>query len=170
MGKTLKATAWFLIALGAINLSGHANAQLTGSLTVEVDGLDSQEGNLCLKVFSGSSGFPNSNESAVERTCVAIAQPPSETSPSEITSDGSLSDGSLSYTFNNLPFNTYAVAVYHDRNGDEQLNRGAFGIPSEGYGFSNNAPANLGPPSYRDAAFLLAGPNTTIQIKIIYPQ
>jgi uncharacterized protein (DUF2141 family) len=183
MMKWLKASLWCLVILSATNVTGRtnaqpdaqldtqpttqldvqSNAQLTGALTIEVSGLNSQEGNVCFKVFSGSTGFPNSNESAVQRACVAIAQSSSESSDESSTS-------LFTYTFENLPFNTYAVAVYHDRNGDEQLNRGAFGMPSEGYGFSNDAPANLGPASYGDAAFLLAGTNTTIQITMRYSQ
>lgn len=186
--KPLEATVWGLVILSAVSVAGRADAQLpdaqlpesqlpdvqpdvqpdaqlTGSLTVEVAGLTSQDGNVCFKVFFGSTGFPNSNESAVQRTCVAIAPSPSESAESPESSTAP-----FTYTFENLPFNTYAVAVYHDSNGDEQLNRGAFGIPSEGYGFSNDAPANLGPASYGDAAFLLVGRTTIIQITMRYSQ
>lgn len=163
MMKPFGATIWGLTLLSALGFAGQANAQLAGALTIEVDGLNSQEGNVCFKVFSGSTGFPNSNENAIQRTCVAIA--PSSSEPSV---DAAVAP--FTYMFENLPFNTYAVAVYHDRNGDEQLNRNGFGMPTEGYGFSNDAPVNLGPPRYGDAAFLLAGTNTTIQIKMRYSQ
>lgn len=122
-------------------------------------GLRSQDGNLCLKLFNGSAGFPNDNDRTVQRTCLAIAEHLPETP-----------DDPFSYTFRDLPSGTYAVAVYHDSNGDEQLNRGAFGMPSEAYGFSNDAPAVNAPPSYEDAVFLLAGASTTLQIQLRYPQ
>jgi uncharacterized protein (DUF2141 family) len=134
-----------------------AKAQLTGSLTVEVQGLQSQAGNVCFKLFNGSQGFPNNNDSAVRRTCVAIVEnlpePP---------------DAPFSHTFIDLPAGTYAVAIYHDSNGDEQLNRGTFGIPTEGYGFSNDAPATNAPARYEDAVFLLAGSRTTVPIRMRY--
>ncbi len=41
----------------------------------------------------------------------------------------------------NLPVGSYAVSLFHDRNQDGVLNRGELGIPSEGFGFSNNAPS-----------------------------
>lgn len=47
----------------------------------------------------------------------------------------------------------YAVKLFHDRNGDGELATNMFGIPSEPYGFSNNAPAQFGPPAFADAAF-----------------
>ena len=47
----------------------------------------------------------------------------------------------------------YAVKLFHDRNGDGDLATNLFGIPSEPFGFSNNAPAQFGPPAFADAAF-----------------
>ncbi|MBD2459959.1 DUF2141 domain-containing protein [Oscillatoria sp. FACHB-1407] len=147
-----------LAVLGGCLWQEIAHAQLTGNLTVQVENLRNQEGNLCLKVFSASRGFPNDNDSAVERTCVAIASISPENP-----------DDPLRYTFENLTSGTYAVAIYHDRNSDEVLNRGAFGAPTEGYGFSNDAPADIGPARFEDAIFLVAGPETTVQIQMRYP-
>jgi uncharacterized protein (DUF2141 family) len=47
----------------------------------------------------------------------------------------------------------YAIAVYHDENGDHDFNRSFIGLPAEGYGFSNDAPALAGLPSYSAAKF-----------------
>ena len=44
-----------------------------------------------------------------------------------------------------------AVAAYHDENGDQDLNRNSFGIPTERYGFSRNARGLTGPPSFEQA-------------------
>ncbi|MEK8015864.1 MAG: DUF2141 domain-containing protein [Candidatus Parabeggiatoa sp.] len=49
----------------------------------------------------------------------------------------------------------YAIAAYHDANGNEKLDKNFFGIPKEGYGFSNNARGTFGPPSFEKAAFEL---------------
>lgn len=147
-----------LAVLGSCFWHPPADAQLIGNLVVQVEGLRSREGNVCLKVFSGSRGFPNDNDNAVQRACVAIA-PPSPDDP----------DAPFQHTFENLPLGTYAIAIYHDSNGDEQLNRGTFGAPIEGYGFSNDAPADIGPARFGDAIFLVAGHETTIQIQMRYP-
>mgnify|MGYP003572328091 CR=1 FL=1 len=48
---------------------------------------------------------------------------------------------------------TYAIAAYHDANGNQELDKNFFGVPKEGYGFSNNARATFGPPSFEKAAF-----------------
>ena len=46
---------------------------------------------------------------------------------------------------------SFAVAVFHDENENGELDRNRFGIPTERYGFSNNARGLTGPPSYKDA-------------------
>lgn len=45
----------------------------------------------------------------------------------------------------------FAVAAYHDVNGDSELNRNSFGIPTERYGFSRNARGLVGPPAFQQA-------------------
>jgi uncharacterized protein (DUF2141 family) len=95
----------------------------------------------------------------VQRQCVAIAEnlPENPEDP-------------FSITFNNLDAGSYAVAIYHDRNNDELLNRGTFDLPLEGYGFSNDAPARNGPADYEDAVFVLGISGSVIQIQMRYPQ
>lgn len=46
----------------------------------------------------------------------------------------------------------YALATYHDENGDRKFNRTAFTI-KEGFGFSNDAPTTLGLPSFKATRF-----------------
>ncbi len=62
---------------------------------------------------------------------------------------------------------TYAAKAFHDLDGDGELNTNAFGIPTEPYAFSNNAPARFGPASFEKAAFdIPAGASvTTLSIK-----
>jgi uncharacterized protein (DUF2141 family) len=58
-------------------------------------------------------------------------------------------------TFDNLPTGEYAISTYHDENNNGKLDRNAMGIPSEAYAASNNAKGFMGPPSYKDAKFLI---------------
>ena len=41
---------------------------------------------------------------------------------------------------------TYAVAIYHDENGNAKFDKTWIGLPDEGYGVSNNPTTFLGPP------------------------
>ncbi len=51
----------------------------------------------------------------------------------------------------------YAFAFAHDEDDNGQLNRDFFGIPSEGYGFSNDVRPTLSLPSWQSAAFMVPG-------------
>ena len=61
----------------------------------------------------------------------------------------------------------YAVRLYQDKNDDNRLATGAFGMPTEPYGTSNNAASRFGPPSYADAAFdvTATGASQTIALR-----
>ena len=54
-----------------------------------------------------------------------------------------------------LPSGTYAIQYYHDINSNGKLDTGAFGIPEEGYGSSNDARGFMGPPDFGDMIFEL---------------
>lgn len=64
-----------------------------------------------------------------------------------------------------VPEGTAAIRLHHDENGNGELDRNLLGIPSEGYGFSNN-PKSMGPPSFKDAAFLVQGETQTSVIEV----
>ncbi len=54
-----------------------------------------------------------------------------------------------------LPKGTYAIAFFQDLNGNKILDKNFVGYPKEPFAFSNNAPANFGPPKWSDAVFKL---------------
>lgn len=58
-------------------------------------------------------------------------------------------------SFSNLPKNEYAIAVFHDKNNNGILDKNMFGIPTEVYGFSNNARETFSAPSFESASVKL---------------
>ena len=54
--------------------------------------------------------------------------------------------------FRDLPAGTYAIAAYHDKNKNGDLDTFLV-VPREDYGFSNDARSPFGPPSFKSAAF-----------------
>ncbi|MEL7359250.1 MAG: DUF2141 domain-containing protein [Cyanobacteria bacterium J06560_6] len=70
-------------------------------------------------------------------------------------------------TFPNLVSGTYAVAVLHDENSDQQMNEGTFGIPTEGFGFSRNPVVTTGAPEFSEVAIFVLG-DTTTEIELVY--
>lgn len=61
----------------------------------------------------------------------------------------------------------YAIAIYHDENGDRDFNRTLFSI-KEGFGFSNDAPTTLGLPSFEAVRFQLPEQGRAIAIRTRY--
>ncbi len=43
----------------------------------------------------------------------------------------------------------YSISVFQDLNGNKELDSNLFGVPTEPYGFSNNARGSFGPPSFQ---------------------
>lgn len=62
----------------------------------------------------------------------------------------------------------YAIAVYHDENDDRDFGRTLLGLPAEGYGFSNDAPAVIGLPSFADARFDVPAEGGKLTIRMRY--
>lgn len=64
---------------------------------------------------------------------------------------------------------TYALVVYHDADGNRRFNRSGLGLPVEGYGFSNNAPAIFGLPSFRRVRIAVPRTDMGMSIRLRYP-
>lgn len=67
-----------------------------------------------------------------------------------------------------LPPGRYGIAVIHDENENQKLDRRFLGIPKEGFGFANNPRVLFSPPSFQTASTEVACPATEIQIRLIY--
>jgi uncharacterized protein (DUF2141 family) len=147
------ATASSVVAIATLLLNIHPTvAGYSGNLEVKFNSLKNSKGQVCLSLFSGSKGFPSGGRTSNLKLsrCVALAK------------------GTSSVTFTNLPYGNYAIAAIHDINGDNRLNTNAFGIPSEGFGFSNNPALRAGPASYAECQFFLSGTKTVVQIQMRY--
>jgi uncharacterized protein (DUF2141 family) len=65
-----------------------------------------------------------------------------------------------------LEYGEYAVRVFHDENKNEVIDTNILGIPTEDYGYSNNASSWFGPPSWDKAKFIFNKPEMTIEIEV----
>ncbi|MEH1908842.1 MAG: DUF2141 domain-containing protein [Nostoc sp.] len=150
MVKGLRVTMLLLSVLGNLAWSFSAQANFNGKLTIEIDGLKNKEGQVCASLFASSQGFPSDRDRVLQKQCSKITDIP------------------LTISFENLKAGSYAVAVFHDQNNDRTLNSNGLGIPKEGFGFSSNPEIRTRAPKFSEAAFLVAGPNTNIQIQLKY--
>lgn len=60
----------------------------------------------------------------------------------------------------------YAVAIYHDKNANGELDKRMFGIPKEPYGFSNNFRPRISAPSFGDCKITVGAGGKAISIRV----
>jgi uncharacterized protein (DUF2141 family) len=70
--------------------------------------------------------------------------------------------------FEDIPPGVYALVVIHDENSNGKLDTNWLGIPTEGYGFSNDARGRLGPPKFPAASFSYDGRSVDLTISLHY--
>ena len=74
-------------------------------------------------------------------------------------------DNKATCEFRDIPYDTYGIAAFHDKDNDDKFDR-FLGFPTEEGCFSNNAPATFGPPSFNKARFIHDKPRTVLVCKI----
>lgn len=67
-----------------------------------------------------------------------------------------------------VPPGNYALAIYHDSNGDRDFNRTLVGLPAEGFGFSNNPETKVGLPALSAARFNVGSVERSLSIQMRY--
>jgi uncharacterized protein (DUF2141 family) len=137
----------YYTAILASLLTGSAMAADGNSLTVHLNGLKNDQGNVRIGLYSDPATFRK------EAKAMLVRQIPAR-------------PGMLEVVFTDLPPGTYAVMAYHDEDANGELNRRFGMFPTEGYGLSNN-PKISGPPAFADSAFAVAG-TTEITIDLRY--
>ncbi len=146
----------FQVGIALVSVIGNlaflpsAEANVNSNLSVTVKGLKNQKGQVCFSLFSSSRGFPNNKKQAIKAQCVKLGN----------------SNAKLNIPA--LKAGTYALAMFHDKNGDGKLNTNGLGIPKEGFGFSRNPRILTGPPKFGDSAVFVVGSSTNIEIDMNY--
>jgi len=69
-----------------------------------------------------------------------------------------------------LPANgIYALVVYHDEDSNRKMNRSGLGMPTEGFGFSNNPPTIASLPAFSAVRLNVPRNGLTTRISLKYP-
>jgi len=131
------------VTLAAAGAAGAAE----GQLRVRVSGFERTTGELALAVFDTEDGY-RKQAGAVSRAFVPVL---AET----VIWETSLPVGPR-----------YVVIVYHDVNGNRELDRRLLGMPKEPVGVSNDARGRFGPPDFDAASFVLEGRETVLDITL----
>lgn len=68
--------------------------------------------------------------------------------------------GKTNVVLKGIPDGRYAIALFHDKNGNNKLDTNWVGIPKEKVAFSNAKMKLFGPPDFKECAFGLEGDKT----------
>lgn len=118
-----------------------------GTLTITVEGVESSDGNISIGLYKDAEGFLKPDK--VFKGMFQKAE-----------------KGTTIAQIENLPEGTYAVAVFHDENANQELDTNFFGIPKEALGFSKGKLKTFGPPDYEECTLVFPKEKSiTIQIK-----
>jgi uncharacterized protein (DUF2141 family) len=117
--------------------------------TVTVRGIRNASGSVSAGIFNSESSFARPSEAFASFRIKAT-------------------QGSVGFTVHDLPPGRYAVTAYHDENGNGRLDFDPTGVPTEGYGVSNDARNPLAPPEFAKAAFEVRDQNKSVTINIGY--
>lgn len=79
--------------------------------------------------------------------------------------ESDVNEGYASVTFTNVMPGTYAITLFHDKNGNKTMDFEPNGMPKEMYGVSNN-PMSYGPPQWKDAKFEVGAEPITMEIRL----
>jgi len=138
--------------IGAALLAVAAQPAAAADLSVRLMGLRSLEGLVRFAVFDKADGFAESGEQ------IANVDVPAE----------KLASSQPVLVFEGLAPGVYAVVAHHDENGNLKFDTTFIGLPDEGYGFSNDAEAELSAPAFEEAAFKLSEQGGEASFHIVY--
>lgn len=117
------------------------------TFTVHIKNVKNERGQLIIAIFDNDTDFLEKPYMTVRTSAV---------SPE------------LEVNFENLKFGEYALSVIHDENVNDKLDTNLFGVPKEGFGFSNDVMGTFGPPSFEKSKINWFGSHEPLKITLKY--
>ena len=118
---------------------------LGAELTVKISNVEEATGRIFVAVWDNKDAWPDGQP--LEGIDVEALTPETEV------------------TFE-LPEGTYAVSVFHDVNGNGEMDYNALRMPKEPWGTSNDVPARFGPPKYDKMTLELDSDGATAEVTL----
>ena len=139
----LKNLVFAVIAAGLATWA-HASA---ADLTITVSAIEEERGAIMLAIYDAAEAY-NGGGPAMKGARIDVT------------------GNEVSITFDDLPPGRYAIKLYHDANGNGELDTNMMGLPTEAYGFSGEG-GSMGPPPFEKAAFeVVAGEDNAVTVRL----
>lgn len=136
----------FALCMCGAGVAEDSASKASAMLTVYVDGVNRQGGNIGVMIFNKARGWPEDNDAAFK--AVVVPAHPGTVAVHVV-----------------LPPGAYAIAVGHDVNVNKKVDKNWLGKPTEQWGMSNNPRAYMRAPDFSKARFELRG-NEEIHIRM----
>ena len=120
----------FILAGVSVSLS----AQADSLLTVKITGIASSNGHVLVALYDNAGDWTKPEVAKYTRKAPA-------------------SKGAMLIEFAHLAPGEYAIAALHDADDSGDMTFSSFGLPKEGYGFSNDARGMFSAPDYEACTF-----------------
>jgi uncharacterized protein (DUF2141 family) len=124
-----------------------SEAQNLAMLSINIHNITQSSGQLMVSVYNSHEDFMN-----IDRAVFKKNYPISKT-------------GTFAFSIPALPEGAYAISCFHDLNNNGILDKNLLGIPSEPYGFSQNARPKFRAPVWDEAKFWFSGQAVDIKIE-----
>lgn len=149
MGKLLS-----FIVIGALTFALTSfqfdSPEGSSTLTIKFDNIRNKDGKLYVFLYNYENQYPENPYKYFEIDKSKIS-----------------SYGTYTYSISNLAIGKYAVSIVDDENVNDDLDM-FLGIPTEGYGFSNNVAPFFSMPDYEDLLFNINSTKKTINLTLQY--
>lgn len=138
-----------LLLTGTIILFAAQMQAQNGKLNVRFENLKSNDGKVMVALFEGKENF--AKKESIQNATLAIE------------------NNCATWNVDSIAEGEYIIVAFHDENDNEKLDLGIMGIPAEGYAFSNNTIAEMGPPNPDKMLFEVKAEETATQkLKMVY--
>jgi uncharacterized protein (DUF2141 family) len=106
-------------------------------LIVNIENIENNEGNIRVQLFDESvkEAFPLESEKAIRLEITDIA------------------NNKAQVIFKNIPYGIYVVSAHHDKNLNAKMDKNILGLPTEGWGVSNNIKPIMRIPNFDECSF-----------------
>lgn len=122
-------------------------ANATGNLTVHFENLEKTGGTIRLALYSSPEHFMVEEKAILHNFKI-------------------VKTGKMEAALPNLPYGTYAFAVFQDENENNKLDTNLLGVPTEPYAFSKTSPSKWRVPKFEEVKFDIRQPSQTLTVRL----
>lgn len=134
-----------ILSVSLLGVLGNLSFAQKHTLSIQLQNLSTAKGQLLISIFNNATGYPEQVSAAY--STVVFKEP--------------LHKNLVLF----LPKGTYAMAIVHDKNKNNKMDKNVFGAPTEPYGVSLNKTYLLKAPLFEENKFVLQR-DTSLMIQL----